>query len=138
MKAVAIIFAAAFSILEWNFYKHSTHYPDGTTQLSVAVVAPGFTSVEQFMMNVLYIPILVFGFRMIVPSAVVRIPLAPLNIWTLEIVQGSVLRAFYGYNPAWDYTPFADGRLCGMIKIGHWPFWVGLGVMMEVAALIVA
>jgi len=137
MKWIAVLFATLYSVIEWNFYRFSTDHMDGTTTLSWTPVKAGFTTVEQWIMNVLYIPVLVFGFRALVPYPLLRIILSPFNVWTLEIVEGSILMVFYrGVNPAWDYSDKPDGCLNGLIKIGHWRFWVGLGIIIEVAAAV--
>eukprot|EP00759_Apiculatamorpha_spiralis_P025597 PhF_6_TR29041/c0_g1_i1/m.42281 len=138
MKAVAIFFSACFSVIEWNFYKYSTDNPDGSVTLHTSPVKPGFTTVEQFMMNVLYIPILTFGYSAIIPTWWLRVALSPFNLWLLEIVEGTILMALYGgYNPAWDYSDRPDGYVKGMIKLGHWKFWVVLGFLMELVKALV-
>jgi hypothetical protein len=132
---VALIFSALYSCIEFNFYCHTVDKPDGSFTV-VPFNKPGFTTVEQFMMNVLYMPLLTDGYRGLIGSPLLRVILSPFNIWTLEIVEGVLLMMMYGYNPAWDYSDRPDGYLNGLIKKGHWSLWVLLGILMEVAYFI--
>ncbi|KAJ3076619.1 hypothetical protein HDU98_001628 [Podochytrium sp. JEL0797] len=55
----------------------------------------------------------------------------PFLIWGLEIVEGFVLIAAYGWNPAWIYSG-DDAWFLGTINLGYWKYWIPLGVLLEV------
>lgn len=60
-----------------------------------------------------------------------RCAFTPLLIWGLEIVEGFLLIAMYGWNPAWIYMG-EDAMFLQTINIGYWRYWIPLGFLMEV------
>ena len=53
--------------------------------------------------------------------AAVRVVGFPLTVWLLEIVEGYLLIAVYGHNPAWTYTT-PDAMFHGNIRTGYAPY----------------
>ena len=45
------------------------------------------------------------------------------------MVQGHAIAALYGRNVAWCYRDYVDARCNDCIRLGHGPFWVGLGAV---------
>ena len=90
-----------------------------------------FTSIQQFTMNLLTIPLFTVMYRLCIPKKYLRIGLYPLNIWILEILQGYSLMHFYdGRNPAWNYTT-SDAFFDGNIRLFYFPVWLFLGVVVD-------
>lgn len=60
-------------------------------------------------------------------SWIVRAPMYVVICFALEIVSGSVIRAFVGTTP-WDYSA-APWNVCGLIRLDYAPLWAlcGLG-----------
>jgi len=142
-KLEAITMAATYSFIEFSWYTFTI-----MNEHHVVLIAPlsvrgrnGFTSVEQFILNVLYIPIALHCYCALFEypnlpwilqniSALVRTMCFPFNIWLLEIVQNWILRFLYGFNPAWDYTGAPGSRFGGAINVAHWKLWVALGTVL--------
>ena len=94
----------------------------------------GYTSVAQFAANLVYLPLLLDGYgALFLARPSLYIALFPLNIWLLEVVVGLVLIWLYGHNVAWCYADYADAYCAASFRIGHAPFWLGLGVVCLVA-----
>lgn len=124
LKLRCIVVASIYSLIEFSF----THLERGRA----------YTSVAQFVANVLYAPLLLDGYAALLMwatpaalrqlgGAVAYVLAFPLNVWLLEVVQGHAIVAVYGRNVAWCYSDYADARCNGCIRLGHGPFWVGLG-----------
>lgn len=88
----------------------------------------GFTTFAQWWANVVYAPVLLHGYwRLVPPSAWLRVLCFPLNVWALEIVQGYGLAFVYGgKNPAWHYSD-RWALFDGHITLSHWNLWLLLG-----------
>lgn len=143
LKIEVILMAFTYSFIEWSWYTF-TKEVDG--RIIVVPLADkgrkGFTSVEQFVANVLYLPLgiylysVVFPFEHLDPCSIpyflmifIRIAFFPFNIWFLEIVQDRVMKYMMGINPAWDYSSAKGGMFDGAINLHHWKLWLVLGVI---------
>ncbi|KAF9584954.1 hypothetical protein BGW38_004500 [Lunasporangiospora selenospora] len=104
--------------------------PDGTVRVKPFAGRPGHTTVEQYVMNVFYIPILIQGYRALIPSVFWRIALFPINIWVLEIIQGYTQIFLFGYNAAWVYRGY-DALFHGTIKLWYVHHWLMMGAALE-------
>ena len=132
----SLFLSCGFSVIEWLYYRHSSERSDGTVSLSLQPVRGGHTTVEQWIMNLLFIPVFVFGYRACIKGTLLRCLLSPLNIWMLEIVEGSVLGSLYGYNPAWDYSGQPGSAFRGLIQLSYWKLWIGLQILIELTLLV--
>ncbi|KAI8873572.1 hypothetical protein GQ42DRAFT_25776 [Ramicandelaber brevisporus] len=130
MRIRCLLGALGFSLTEFTFYTTTYETPEGGI-----VFAPfdprcrkGHTTLQQFVCNVLYIPVVADLYFAIVPKSLIwRTLLWPINIWVLEVIQGYVMVYLYGYNPAWSYRgPFTYFH--GNIRIGHGLFWIPMGL----------
>lgn len=134
--------AATYSFIEFSWYTFTIQTEDHVVRIAPLAVKGrnGFTSVEQFLLNVLYVPIALHCYFALfkVPSfpwvaqsmvALVRTLCFPFNIWILEIIQDRILRFLYGFNPAWDYTGAPGSRFGGAINLAHWKLWIALGTV---------
>ncbi|KAJ3160926.1 hypothetical protein HDU86_008288 [Geranomyces michiganensis] len=132
-KLRSIIAAAAFSVIEYTFYSNSIETVAGDILIRPfdSRCRKGHTTWEQFFANILYTPFLLEVYPVIIAPWWLRIALYPLNIWLLEIVEGYFLIFLYGYNAAWTYRG-RDVMFGGNIKLSYAPFWLGLGVAVEV------
>ena len=100
-----------------------------------------YTTVAQFGANLLYVPILLDAYswlwRMLVQGGVLHVAnegvayvlCFPLNVYMLELVQDELLVALYGFNVAWCYKDYADELCNGVIRLGHAPLWLLLGLV---------
>merc|ERR1711920_248203 len=87
----------------------------------------------QFWGNLLYIPLLLDAYLTLFSGApLLGVVLFPLNVWLLEIVEGHVIIWVYGRNVAWCYSDYAGCYCNGCVRLGHAPFWLGLGAMATV------
>jgi hypothetical protein len=86
----ALVAAATFAVIEsvWLTIA-TTDVATGATAFRAPTLATlGHSSFCQFWANVLYTPLLLDGFRAVVPdSPILRVALFPLNVWLLEIVE---------------------------------------------------
>lgn len=114
---IAFYFAAAFFVIETIFCTASEAYFESVV----------FSTPEQFIVNILCVPILLphFNHFFIFLPQWIRALLSPLFIWTLEIVEGHLLIMTFGYNRAWQYQGH-DALFNGTIKISYAPFWIGM------------
>lgn len=114
IKLRSIICAAVYSCTEYTFtlFERNTSY----------------TSFEQFWGNLLYVPVLleVYGYYL-GENPVAYILLFPMNIWILEVVEGGLLMWVYGRHVAWNYSDYSDCFCFDCCRLGHAPFWLGLG-----------
>ena len=116
MKMRCVLGACAYSSAEWLF--------------TLLERGRGYTSIAQFASNLIYLPVLLDGYSYLLLSRpVLYIALFPVNVWLLEIVVGQALTWLYGHNVAWCYADYADAYCAASFRIGHAPFWVGLGAI---------
>ena len=86
-----------------------------------------FSTPEQFIINVLFIPYLLPWFSNTFEFlGWIRYILTPIFIWILEIVGGYALIATFGYNRAWQYNG-KDALFDGNIKLSYFPLWITMG-----------
>lgn len=90
----------------------------------------GHSSFAQFWANIIFTPMLIFGYRFLVSNALLRILLFPINVWCLEIVEGYLIMFLFGRNVAWEYKG-CDTFFHGNIKIQYLLPWIGLGLLVE-------
>jgi len=89
-----------------------------------------FTSFEQFWGNLLYIPVLLDLYGVLLGKHMIAyIILFPFNIWLLEIVLGYFYIWTFGHNVAWCYLDYSDSYFTGNIRLGHGVFWLALGAI---------
>jgi len=85
----------------------------------------GFTTIEQFIMNFIYTPIMIHLYKKIIKNWYIRIICFPFNVWIAEILMGTYLlhvhekRVWY-YNDEYAY-------LDGMITLSFVHYWMILG-----------
>lgn len=116
MKMRCLLGAAAYSGTEWWF--------------TLLERGKGYTSVAQFIANLGYLPILLDGYGVLLKDwPNMYVALFPLNVWLLEIVVGHAIIAIYGHNVAWCYEDYADAYCAACFRLGHTPFWLGLGAI---------
>lgn len=114
-KLRCLALSLGYSFIEYNF----TYFERGKA----------YTSMAQFVANVLYMPLLVDLYsHFLWRFPFLYMSLFPMNIWLLEIVQGLAIQWIYGRNVAWCYADYADELFNGLIRIGHAIWWWGLGV----------
>ena len=114
-KLRCLALSLGYSFIEYNF----TYFERGKA----------YTSMAQFVANVLYMPLLVDLYsHFLWRFPFLYMSLFPINIWLLEIVQGLAIQWIYGRNVAWCYADYADELFNGLIRIGHAIWWWGLGV----------
>ncbi len=88
------------------------------------------TTIEQFLMNILCGPILVDGFRSVVPYMWLRVLVMPLNVWIIEIIQGYTL-LYIWKTRVWEYTD-EYAYFNGFISLSWGMFWMVLGFLMDI------
>ena len=117
MKLRCGLLALSYSFMEFCF----TYFERGRA----------YTSAAQFGANLIYMPVLVdlYGY-FLSDSRFWYILLFPLNIWILELVQGSFISYIFGQNVAWCYADYADEFCFGFARIGHAIWWWGLGLLL--------
>ncbi len=121
-RAASVVAACAFSLVETTW---TSLFIDGKLGLRV-----GHTTWAQWWGNILYTPILLFGYRAALSSAIFRIAFFPLNIWALEICLGYSFIFLFGRNIAWYYDE-PDAFFHGNIRLYYAiPWWV-LGAIVE-------
>lgn len=87
-----------------------------------------YTSLGQFLGNLLYTPVLLDAYgSWFGSSPLAYILLFPVNIWVLEVIVGYLIIFLWGYNVAWEYSDYSDSYISGCIRIGHGVWWLGLG-----------
>ena len=119
MKVEATLLACTFSVIEatfWNIFYGKYR-----------------TTFAQWWINVLTVPVFITGYQGLLSDfALARLLLMPLNVWKMETVQAAILRsAYYGINPAWDYSNDHGSLINGSINLRMWPEWLLLGVALE-------
>lgn len=116
-KLRCLLLSLVYSFTEYSF----TYFERGKA----------YTSLAQFLGNVLYMPVLVDVYGDFFQSSpTLYVLLFPVNIWLLEIIQGIAIRWIWGRNVAWCYADYADELLGGLIRIGHALWWWGLGLLL--------
>ena len=131
MKVVSVVGAFLYTLAESAF----TRIERGKN----------YTSLAQFIANLVYIPVLLQLYPVALRTLVVPgssssssssggpgflpfVLLYPLNIWLLEVLQQLfILTPIWGHNVAWCYKDYSDEFLGGAIRIGHAPAWWALG-----------
>ena len=120
-KLRSVLAALAYSLTEFGFTRFLERGGEG------------YTSAAQLFANVLYAgPILIDGYATLLPpheQPLLYILAFPLNIWLYEGLLGSALVWVYGKNIAWRYDDYADAFCSSHCRLGHAPFWWGLGVV---------
>ena len=131
-KMASILSALTFAVLEFTWNACTTEGPDGNITFTPFAVTcrPGRTTWAQFWVNVLFSPLALYGYEAYVSNDVARHLLYPLNIWTLEAIQGYTLIFLCGQNIAWTYTG-PDAVCHNNIKLGYALHWWILGALIE-------
>jgi hypothetical protein len=127
-KVRGFIGATTFTLIEYTFYTLTYELPDGTVVFSPGDprCRKGHTTPHQWFVNVLCLPFFLDEYFRLMPQTIVRALCWPLNIWSLEIVEGLLLILTYGYNPAWEY--YGPGAyVFGTIQLNYWKFWLPMG-----------
>ena len=142
-KIESVISAATYSYIEYSWYTFTLQTPQGIEIAPLSVKGrKGFTSVEQFIANILYVPIALHAYLHILSVEnlglpfiivlIIRTALFPFNIWILEIIQAEIIKYLMGFNPAWDYTGNPGSFFGGDINLRHWKLWILLGFLSSV------
>lgn len=108
----SLIVATSFAIIESAY-----RYPDGVT------------TIEQFVLNLLYTPILIHGYERVVLNNYLRILLFPFNVWLAEMVMGTFMLNVLGYR-IWlydDALALCDNHIT--LSFFHW--WILLGMLVS-------
>eukprot|EP00455_Lapot_gusevi_P007659 TRINITY_DN13268_c0_g1_i1.p1 TRINITY_DN13268_c0_g1~~TRINITY_DN13268_c0_g1_i1.p1 ORF type:complete len:174 (-),score=26.21 TRINITY_DN13268_c0_g1_i1:132-653(-) len=130
VKICSIAFSSIYSCIEYSWYSCSTELPNGEVIFTpfASTCRKGFTSFAQFWVNVLFVPIFVdCYYDWLLPNSFwLQVILFPINIWTLEIVEGYFITWFYGRNVAWFYTDNL-AFFHGNISLHHGKLWLLLG-----------
>jgi hypothetical protein len=90
-----------------------------------------FTTKEQFVMNMIFVPFIIEDFNRLFRNFYWRHFIFPFNIWIFELMMGFTLILIFGNNPAWRYK----GRYSyfrNQINLIHYPRWLFLGVLQEI------
>ena len=116
-KLVSMIGASLFSLIELCYCKITCGH--------------WHTTIEQWLCNILTIPIALDAYKWVIPNMLIRIALMPLDVWSVEILQTILLVSLYGFNPAWNYTGKRGSRLNGAIRLTMFPEWWILGCAIE-------
>jgi hypothetical protein len=132
-RAGGLVGALVFVLIETFWLTITSEDADGTVTITgVSSWSLGHSSFAQFWSNVIFTPLILFAYRSLLTSAVLRILLFPINIWCLEIVEGYIIMFIFGKNIAWEYRG-PDSFFHGNIKLQYAVPWVGLGVVVELA-----
>lgn len=147
MMFEVILMSLTYSAIEYTWYMNTLQMDDGSVQI-IPLRVPGrvgFTSWEQLIGNILYVPFALNGYSSVfstdgysrqtlaVMVTLIRILLFPVNIWLLEIIQDRIMKWLMGFNPAWNYTGAPGSRFDGAINLAHWKLWIILGCISVVA-----
>ena len=90
LRGRALLASGAFALIEtvWTTLATTDTATGATRFRAPALGTLGHSSFTQFWANVLYTPLLLDGFRAVVPDhPAVRIALFPLNVWLLEVIE---------------------------------------------------
>lgn len=90
LRGRALLASGAFALIEtvWTTLATTDTATGATRFRAPALGTLGHSSFTQFWANVLYTPLLLDGFRVVVPDhPAVRIALFPLNVWLLEVIE---------------------------------------------------
>lgn len=90
LRGRALLASGAFALIEtvWTTLATTDTATGATRFRAPALGTLGHSSFTQFWANVLYTPLLLDGFRAVVPDQpAVRIALFPLNVWLLEVIE---------------------------------------------------
>ena len=142
-KIESIIMALTYSFIEWSWYTFTKEVDGHIIIIPLAERGrKGFTSVEQCVANILYLPIAMHVYLLFFSidgletfstpylfMMFLRIICFPFNIWLLEIVQDRVMKYMMGMNPAWDYSSAPNSMFDGAINLHHWKLWIVLGLI---------
>ncbi len=90
-----------------------------------------FTTKEQFIMNMIFVPFLIEDFNWIFRDFYFRHLIFPFNIWIFEIIMGFSLIWLLGNNPAWKYKG-QYSYFKNQINLLHYPRWIFLGMIQEI------
>lgn len=87
---------------------------------------PEMTTVEQYILNLIYSPVLIHLYERVVTCNFMRILLFPFNIWIAEIVMGTFMVNVFGYR-IWHYEDAL--ALCnGHITLSFFFYWILMGI----------
>lgn len=94
-----------------------------------------FTSMPQFLANVLYLPLAIDLYsKYLYDTPVMFVLLFPLNCWILEIAETLMfVYPWHGRNVAWCYCYKSTSGFGGVIRVIHGVYWILMGA----AALVV-
>ncbi|AYV79556.1 MAG: hypothetical protein Faunusvirus22_7 [Faunusvirus sp.] len=112
------IFGASFyAIIELLWYKYNEK--------------KYFTTVEQYIGNVIYMPVMIDLYIYMICDRNMRIVLFPINCWLFEIIFGYYLIYLFRHNKAWRYND-AYTLFHGNVSLACFPRWILLGIVVEI------
>jgi len=133
LKFRCLFAALCFAIFEWTFRGLTNDDPPKRVlreRFSVTYIYKyGYTTWEQFWMNVFHVPVASFLYAQLVPDPMTRLLLFPLNVWTAEIVWGYFFMLAWRRR-AWHYRD-RFSFFHGNITLFYLPYWLLLGAMHE-------
>ena len=109
----SFLFSTTFSFIEYFWYTITIENERGEIFIRPfdEKCRKGFTSFEQWWVNILCVPILLiyhyFIDYFLVTNYIVlflECLCAPIIVWFVEIIEGKILRKCYGANNAWNYV----------------------------------
>lgn len=118
-KCMAFVSAVAYGLMEATWYR----FWEGQW----------FTTWEQFVANVLVLPLTVCAYRRVVFLSWLRIVLFPFNLWVFEIVCGYMLQGLFGTNRAWSYKGCPYAAFDDHVSFRCFWRWLLFGVLVEMA-----
>lgn len=91
-----------------------------------------FTTIEQFVSNLLLLPLMIEDYHKHIKNIYLRVALFPINIWIFEIIVGYWLINFEGHNPAWNYNSSPYTFFDNQISLLCYHRWILLGMLQEI------
>lgn len=85
----------------------------------------GVTTVEQFLLNLVYSPVLIHGYSKLITKNHLRVFLFPFNVWIAELAMGYFMQHIMGYR-IWYYED-ALALFDGHITLSFYIWWLILG-----------
>lgn len=124
-KIRGALIASVFAVLEFFFTGIVDSASSGFLRKHpLRAIFSGHTTVEMWLLNLVYAPIGTDLLFAVIPSWGFRLLLSPLTTWLAEIVMGYTLLVAFERR-AWHYTD-RWARLHGTITLRYAPLWIAL------------
>lgn len=115
--SICFMYSSTFAIIE-TIFRQLSNYLCGSNDY-------GYTTLTQYALTFAWTPLFILHKN--IGNSILRIFLFPVNVYSCELIGGSLIWYFFGYRVWCYYGYFA--MFNGFITLSYLPYWIALGLI---------